>query len=50
MKYETTRAEVGFESKFFMDEDLIATGYGKDKTKAEQNCAYVAIKKLFEED
>ncbi len=50
MKYETTRAEVGFEAKFFMDEDLIATGYGKDKTKAEQNCAYVAIKKLFEED
>ncbi len=49
MKYETTRAEVGFESKFYMDEDLIATGYGKDKTKAEQNCAYVAIKKLFEE-
>ena len=49
MRYETTKAEVGFEAKFFMDEDLIATGYGKDKTKAEQNCAYVAIKKLFEE-
>lgn len=49
MKYETSRAEVGFEAKFFMDEDLIAVGYGKDKTKAEQNCAYVAIKKLFEE-
>ncbi len=49
MKYETTKAEVGFQAKFFMDEDLIATGYGADKTKAEQNCAYVAIKKLFEE-
>ncbi len=49
MKYETVKAEVGFESKFYMDEDLIATGYGNDKTKAEQNCAYVAIKKLFEE-
>lgn len=49
MKYETSRVEVGFEAKFFMDEDLIAIGYGKDKTKAEQNCAYVAIKKLFEE-
>ncbi len=49
MKYETEKVEVGFEAKFFMDEDLIATGYGKDKTKAEQNCACVAIKKLFEE-
>ncbi len=49
MKYETERVESGFEAKFFMDEDLIATGYGKDKTKAEQNCAYVALKKLFEE-
>lgn len=49
MKYETTKAEVGFEAKFYMDEDLIATGYGKDKTKAEQNCAYVAMRKLFEE-
>lgn len=50
MKYETTRDESGsFEAKFYMDEDLIATGYGKDKQKAEQNCAYVAIRKLFEE-
>lgn len=48
MKYETTACESGFEAKFFMDEDLIATGYGKDKTKAEQNCAYVALRKLFE--
>ena len=50
MKYETEKNEIGFEAKFFMDEDLIAIGYGKDKTKAEQNCACVAIKKLFEEN
>ena len=51
MKYETEKVdENNFEAKFFMDEDLIATGYGKDKQKAEQNCAYVAIKKLFEEE
>ena len=50
MKYVTKAAESGFEAKFFMDEDLIATGYGNDKTKAEQNCAYVAIKKLFDVD
>ncbi len=49
MKYQTQKVESGFESKFFMDEDLIAVGYGKDKTKAEQNCAFVALKKLFEE-
>ena len=51
MKYETTKVdENNFEAKFFMDEDLIACGFGKDKQKAEQNCAFVAIKKLFEED
>lgn len=51
MKYETVKVdETNFEAKFFMDEDLISTGYGKDKTKAEQNCAYVALKKLFEEE
>jgi len=49
MKYETTKVEDYFEAKFYMDEDLIAVGYGKDKTKAEQNCAYVAINKLFTE-
>ena len=49
MKYETKKVEDYFEAKFYMDEDLIATGYGKDKTKAEQNCAYVAINKLFTE-
>ncbi len=47
MKYETVKVEEMFEAKFYMDEDLVATGYGKDKTKAEQNCAYVAINKLF---
>lgn len=47
MKYETEKVEDYFEAKFFMDEDLIAVGYGKDKTKAEQNCAYVALNKLF---
>lgn len=49
MKYETKKVEDYFEAKFYMDEDLIATGFGKDKTKAEQNCAYVAINKLFTE-
>ncbi len=48
MRYETVKNGEYFESKFFMDEDEIATGYGKDKTKAEQNCAYVALGKLFE--
>lgn len=49
MKYETKKNGEYFEAKFYMDEDLIAVGYGKDKTKAEQNCAYVAISKLFVE-
>lgn len=49
MKYETEKNGEYFEAKFYMDEDLIAVGYGKDKTKAEQNCAYVAISKLFVE-
>lgn len=47
MRYETEKSGEWFEAKFFMDEDLIAVGYGKDKTKAEQNCAYVALGKLF---
>ncbi len=50
MKYDTTKVGDYFEAKFFMDEDLIAIGYGKEKIAAEQNCACVAIKKLFEED
>lgn len=48
MRYKTKKIDDNFEACFFMDEDLIATGFGKDKTKAEQNCAYVAIQKLFE--
>ena len=47
MKYETSKVDDYFEAKFYMDEDLVAVGYGKDKTKAEQNCAYVALNKLF---
>ena len=47
MKYETEKEGDIFVAKFFMDEDEISTGYGKDKTSAEQNSAYVAIKKLF---
>ncbi len=50
MKYETVKVDDYFEAKFYMDEDCIAVGYGKDKTKAEQNCAYVAINKLFVEE
>lgn len=50
IRYETEKVDDYFEAKFYMDEDLIATGYGKDKTKAEQNCAYVAINKLFTEE
>lgn len=49
MRYDTKKVDDYFEAKFFMDEDLIATGYGKDKTKAEQNCAFVALGKLFTE-
>ena len=47
MKYETEKEGEIFVAKFFMDEDLIATGYGKDKLSAEQNCALVALNKLF---
>lgn len=50
MKYETVKVGDNFEAKFYMDEDCIATGYGKDKTKAEQNCAFVAISKLFDDE
>jgi len=50
IKYETVKVDDNFEASFFMDDDKIAVGYGKDKTSAEQNCAYVALKKLFEEE
>lgn len=47
LKYETEKVENMFEAKFFMDDEVIAKGYGKDKQSAEQNCAYVALTKLF---
>ena len=50
MRYETEKVDDYFEAKFFMDDDMIAKGYGKDKTKAEQNCAFVALSKLFTEE
>jgi len=50
IRYETEKVDDYFEAKFFMDEDYIASGFGKDKTKAEQNCAYVALTKLFIEE
>lgn len=50
IRYETTKVGDNFEAKFFMDEDCIAKGFGKDKTAAEQNCAYVALQKLFVEE
>ena len=50
MRYEMMKVDDNFEAKFFMDDDHIATGFGKDKTSAEQNCAYVALSKLFVEE
>lgn len=50
MKYDTEKEGEVFVAKFYMDEDFIATGYGKDKLSAEQNCAYVALNKLFTEE
>lgn len=50
MKYVTEREEDNFVAHFYMDEDMISTGYGKDKISAEQNAAFVAIKKLFKEE
>lgn len=47
IKYETEKVENLFEAKFYMDDEVIAKGYGKDKQTAEQNCAYVALSKLF---
>lgn len=47
IKYETEKVENMFEAKFYMDDEVIAKGYGKDKQTAEQNCAYVALEKLF---
>ncbi len=51
MKYLTEKvSDSTFEAKFFMDDDMIAKGYGKSKQSAEQNCAYVALNKLFNMD
>ena len=50
MKYDTEKEGEVFVAKFYMDEDFIAAGYGKDKLSAEQNCAYVALNKLFTEE
>ena len=47
MQYVTVKQGNIFTSHFYMDEVLVATGYGNDKMSAEQNCAYVAINKLF---
>ncbi len=50
MKYVTEIEDSTFVSRFYMDEDEISTGFGKDKLTAEQNAAYVAINKLFKDE
>lgn len=47
MSYDTQSHEDGFISSFYMDEDKIASGYGKSKQEAEQLAAKQAIDKLF---
>lgn len=47
IKYVTEKEDDNFVSDFYMDDDKIATGYGHNKLEAEQNCAYVALQKLF---
>lgn len=47
MSYVTEHDGDGFISSFYMDEDKIASGYGLDKTSAEQDAAEKAIKVLF---
>lgn len=47
MSYDTQSYEDGFISSFYMDEDKIASGYGKSKQEAEQLAAKQAIDKLF---
>lgn len=47
MTYVTEKDGEGFTSTFYMDEDKITSGYGSDKTSAEQDCAEKAIKILF---
>ena len=47
MSYVTEKEGEGFSSSFYMDEDKISSGFGMDKTSAEQDCAKKAIKVLF---
>lgn len=47
IKYVTQKTDNGFISTFYMDEDKVSTGEGKDKSSAEQICAKNAIEKLF---
>lgn len=47
MRYETVKIEDGFEASFYMDEDKITSAIGHDKQSAEQECAKLAIEKLF---
>ena len=45
--YDTQPCQDGFLATFFMDEDKIASAKGSSKLEAEQNCAKIAINKLF---
>ncbi len=47
MTYDTKASNDGFVSTFFMDEDEIASGFGRSKIEAEQSVAKKAINKLF---
>lgn len=47
MTYNTEKVDDKFISKFFMDDDEIASGEGLSKIEAEQNCARVVINLLF---
>lgn len=47
MSYVTQPFEEGFTSCFYMDEDKISSGEGKNKQEAEQLAAKRAIEKLF---
>ena len=47
MTYQTEKMDDKFISKFFMDDDEIASGEGNSKIEAEQDCARVVINLLF---
>lgn len=47
MTYQTEKVDDKFISKFYMDDDEIASGEGLSKAEAEQNCARVVINLLF---